>query len=87
MTLRSASFTGVSDALRMFRLSLTDEPDERAQIVPTGVEQITSPLTDFAYEDVYRPIVQVAHIRTSILRPHRKNPVGSRGLWGNLGRR
>jgi hypothetical protein len=33
----------------MFGLALTDQPDQRVEVVSAGGEKITSPLPDFIY--------------------------------------
>ena len=49
----------------MFGLALTDEADQGVEVVSAGGEEITSPLTDFVYEDIGGPVVRMAHVSFS----------------------
>ena len=44
---------GIGHAIWMFGLPLTDEPDQRVEVVSAGGKEIASPLTDLVYENVH----------------------------------
>jgi hypothetical protein len=59
---------GVGHTLWMFSLALTDEPDQRVQVVSAGSEEITSPLTDLVDQkvDEHRPDFLTTHPSSSV---------------------
>ena len=65
---RCTRCSGIGNTLRMFGFTLTNEAQKRVEVVSTGGEKISPPLTDFVNQkvDKNRPGGLTAHPSSSI---------------------